>query len=282
MNKYIFSILIAIAFMFLQSCLQKDYDASNTKTKILGHRGYGIKAYNDTIMDNTIPAVVKALHIANGVEVDIQLSKDNTIWLYHDTKIIGSDSTIYYIPHLNDKEVLNCLSRNHPNSKFNALTELFEYFNNNQITCFISLDIKSFYGENCFENTIELRSYMQNIGEKILNLAEKYNLEEQILIESDIKFLLDFFKKNSDIKTFLLGFSGFNKHVKIANKKNYTGISHNYKDSEINPENISFAKNKGLQIQLWTPNSANDLESVLLLNPDFIQTDNINYFKDTL
>lgn len=269
-----------IVFVSLYSCLQKDYDIS--KTNILGHRGNGIKDYNDTIMDNTIPAIIKALHIADGVEVDIQLSKDNTIWLYHDTKILGSDSTIHFIPHLNDKELLNCLSRNHPETKFNTLTEIFEYFNNNHITGFISLDIKSFYGENCFENTTELKSYMQKIGEKILYLADKYNLEEQILIESDIKFLLDFFKKNSDIKTFLLGFSEFNNRVKTANKKNYTGISHNYKDSEINHENISFAKNKGLQIQLWTPNSANDLESVLLLNPDFIQTDNINYFKDTL
>lgn len=280
MNKFIISILTVIVFMFLYSCQQKEYETSNTK--ILGHRGYGIKDYNDTIMDNTIPAIIKALQIADGVEVDIQLSKDNTIWLYHDTKIINPDSTINFIPHLNDKEVLNCLSLNHPNCKFNTLTELFEYFNNNHITVFISLDIKSFYGENCFENTMELQSYMQKIGEKILYLADKYNLEEQILIESDIKFLLDFFKNNSDIKTFLLGFSGFSKHIKIANKKNYTGISQNYKDSEINHENISFAKNKGLQIQLWTPNSANDLESVLLLNPDFIQTDNINYFKDTL
>lgn len=279
---YIFILLAIIIF----SCHHKNentpYDYSNHTTKILGHRGYGIKGYNDTLMDNTLEAIIKAIKIADGVEIDIQMSKNETIWLYHDTRIPDRDSNIKYIPRLTNDEVQSILSLNHPNAQFNNLQEFFSYFDNHKITKTISLDIKSFYGENCFKNTNELNSYMLIIGERVIKLAKTYSLEDQILVETDSKYLLDFINTNSSIKTFLLGYSDFKKQLETARKNNYSGVSHFFNDPEINAKSIENAQKSGIQIQLWTPNSEDELETVLLYQPNFLQTDNIHYFENNL
>lgn len=280
MNKFLRTIFF-LSIVFMLGCTGK-FDSSSIKTNILGHRAYGIKGFNDTLMDNTLPAVIKALQITNGVEVDIQMSKDGTIWLYHDAELLGKDSTIKFIPDLSDQEVVNWLTNIHPYTNFNTLEDLFKYYNENNINKYISLDIKSFYNEKYFKNNEELRSYMFKLGENVISLSKKYQLENQVLIESDIKFLLDYFVDNSNLKTFLLGFTEFNNHVKIARKKRYTGVSHHFSDPEINGASIDYAHKKKLKIQLWTPNSNSDLKSVLSLHPDFIQTDNVIFFKDSI
>lgn len=282
MTKSKIQFLFIVIGLLLFGCEKNSPNLTNPESKILGHRAYGIKGYNDTIMDNTLHAITKALKIADGVEIDIQMSKEGTIWVYHDTRILDRDSNINYIPHLTNDEVLSVFSLNHPNEQFNNLQEIFTYFDNHKITKTISLDVKSFYGEDCFKNTTELNSYMQIIGEKVIDLAQKYRLENQILIESDIKYLLDFIKTNSTIKTFLLGYSDFNKRVETARENNYSGVSHFFNDSEITSESIESAQKSGIQIQLWTPNSEDELKSILSFQPDYIQTDNIHFFEDNL
>jgi len=284
-NKILFYIFSLLAISFF-SCHHKNentpYDYSNHTTKILGHRGYGIKGYNDTLMDNTLEAIIKAIKTTDGVEVDIQMSKNGTIWLYHDTGIPDKDSNIKYIPRLTNDEIRSVFSLNHPNVQFNNLQEVFTYFDNHKITKTISLDIKSFYGEDCFKNTTELNAYMLIIGEKIIELARKYSLENQILVESDIRYLLDLIKTKSSIKTFLLGYSDFKKQAETARKNHYSGVSHFFNDPEINATSIENAQKSGIKVQLWTPNSKEELESVLLYQPDFLQTDNIHYFENNL
>lgn len=282
MNKSKIQILLITIGLLFFGCEKNNINDTNPETKILGHRAYGIKGYNDTIMDNTLPAITKALYIADGVEVDIQMSQEGTIWLYHDTKIYDIDSNIQYIPNLGDDELLSVLTFNHPFVQFTTLPEVFKYFDDHKINQIISLDVKSFYGETCFENTAELNSYMLLIGEKIIDLAKRYGLENQILIESDIKFLLDYIKMNSTIKTFLLGYSDFTKRLETARQNNYTGVSHFFNDPEITSESIKSAQKTGIQIQLWTPNTENELKTVLSLQPNFIQTDNIHYFENNL
>lgn len=279
MNKrsIIFLLLFVVVFV---KCSIKTYDQSNRETQILGHRANGIQGFNDSIMDNTLPAVIKAIQIADGVEVDIQMSQDGTIWLYHDTKLVKTDSSVNYIPNLNDRDVLQWLNNLHPNTNFTSLEQLFSYFYANKITKYISLDIKSFYQDKIFKSKQALQEYMLSLAEKVISLSKKYELEEQVLIESDIKFLLDYFEENSDLNTFLLGFGNFNNQIKIAAKNQYTGLSHNFQDPEIDSMSISHAYREGLLIQLWTPNSKQDLMYVINLHPDFIQTDHIPYFKD--
>jgi glycerophosphoryl diester phosphodiesterase len=53
---------------------------------VFGHAGMGLSMDNSIYHDNSKEAVLLALNLptSNGVEVDVRLSVDGTLWLYHD------------------------------------------------------------------------------------------------------------------------------------------------------------------------------------------------------
>lgn len=68
--------------------------------------------------------------------------------------------------------------------------------------------------------------------------------------------------------------------MQLSFENDYSGISFKYKyGEEIGEEEIQMIRRKGLKIQLWTVNTEADILEALSINPDFIQTDNLDYFK---
>ncbi len=56
-------------------------------------------------------------------------------------------------------------------------------------------------------------------------------------------------------------------------------IAFKYKfDEEITADHIYLIRKKGLKIQLWVVNEDDIIEEALSINPDFIQSDNIDFF----
>lgn len=269
MNKTL-PILTTVLILFA-SCSHK------ADTKIIGHKAYGTKGYNDTIMDNTLEAIKKALPFVDGIELDIQMSLDGTIWLYHDQYFITPDSGFTSIVQMNDKEVVKRLNSIHPNVQFNTLAEVLEYFKINNINKTISLDIKNLFNKKIHEKDYASRDYMNKLVDRIVFLAKKNNAEDLIFVEANSSYFLNTIKEKSNIKTFYLGFTDFRKIIDYALENDYSGVSHNYNDPDVTYENVQHAKKHKLIIQLWTPNSEQDLKSVFLLNPDYIQTDNVKY-----
>jgi glycerophosphoryl diester phosphodiesterase len=100
------------------------------------------------------------------------------------------------------------------------------------------------------------------------------------LVESETATFLDFIKKKSTgIECYLTSLGDFERAMQLSLKAGFTGISFKYKFKEtLSTENIQLARRKGLKIQLWTVNSDENINEALLINPDFIQTDNIEYF----
>lgn len=62
-------------------------------TLIVGHRGYGANTINFSpkhagyIQENTIESIAKALKTVNTVEIDVQMTKDGYIVVYHDDNL---------------------------------------------------------------------------------------------------------------------------------------------------------------------------------------------------
>ncbi len=71
----------------------------------------------------------------------------------------------------------------------------------------------------------------------------------------------------------------FERAMQLCLKAGYAGIAFKYKfKEELTPDHIALIRRKGLKIQLWTVNSPEDINEALSINPDYIQTDNIEYF----
>ncbi len=84
MHKSAFLILFSL--LLFSSCRKKE---SFSHIEILGHGGNGLEIVNALYHDNTLESVELALLTdgCDGVELDVRLSADGTLWLYHDNKL---------------------------------------------------------------------------------------------------------------------------------------------------------------------------------------------------
>ena len=76
-------VILCSLLMAISSC-NKHGDYSNIR--ILGHGGNGLDNPNTLFHDNSLESIELALLTdgCDGIEIDVQLSMDNTLWLYHD------------------------------------------------------------------------------------------------------------------------------------------------------------------------------------------------------
>jgi len=121
---------------------------------------------------------------------------------------------------------------------------------------------------------------MNVIADKIIELTGKYNMYDRVLAESEVASFLTYLESHSKgIETYLTTLGDFERGIQIALKGGYTGISFKYMfDEEITSDHIYLIRKKGLKIQLWTVNDAEDIQEAISINPDYIQTDNLYYF----
>ena len=94
-NKAVYGGFILSIILMLNTCKKINYyPDKNTypvKTKFLAHRGCG----TSDIQENTLEAVKYGISRLNGVEIDIQLSKDRTIWLAHNVELESCGGKVY-------------------------------------------------------------------------------------------------------------------------------------------------------------------------------------------
>ena len=71
---------LTFSLMLYCSCKKEKL---TTDVKFLGHKGAGGNYFNDVNMENTIPSFAEAVQTLDGVEADVAMSLDGTIWMYH-------------------------------------------------------------------------------------------------------------------------------------------------------------------------------------------------------
>jgi glycerophosphoryl diester phosphodiesterase len=271
---------IILCILFITSCEKIKYypdnSIENVETRILSHRGGG----NSEFQENTLESVQYGLSQLDGVEVDIQISNDRTIWLSHNSELptcagIALDCFI----NSSDSEIIELDSCMGNKYDFSTLDTIFYYMSTFYPDKFISLDVKAWFP--CDVDHLDVTGLLNLIAEEIIKLTNKYNLENRVLVECETATFLDFIKTRSKkIGVYLTTLGDFERGMMLALESGYTGISFKYKfDEEISVDHINLLHKKGLRIQLWTVNDENDLLEAISLNPDFIQTDNIDFIS---
>lgn len=103
------SILIAsIMFLLLGSCERIDYIPDNPicgkPTRVLMHKGCGS---NPNFTENTYEAAAYGLSLLDGIELDIQISKDGTLWLDHNNQVLDcNENVIGCFQEMTDYEII--------------------------------------------------------------------------------------------------------------------------------------------------------------------------------
>lgn len=262
-------------FFLCLGCIKTTNKTS--QTKILGHKGSGtLGKYNNPYFDNSIDAILYAITNFDGAEVDVQMSKDKTLWLYHDNTIKSCDDSLINFCLLSDYEILSYSLCNYENT-LSTLSNLFTLLNTSDINkTFLSLDLKGLI------NPLTLKLYgkpflFNHFIEEIIKVNSSNNIN--LAVESKhVEFLTALKESSNKIETYLLEFNGLLPGINLASKNKIDGVSVHFKKIISAPFLIKTAHDKKLKIQTWTPSNPNDLNKILNFPVDYIQTDNLGFF----
>jgi glycerophosphoryl diester phosphodiesterase len=272
------TITVYICFACNKIKYYPDREYLPVKTLILAHAAGG--GGTTTLQENSMEAAKLSLPNADGIEVDLQISKDRTVWLAHDVGLPECGGKSYNcFPESHDSEIMQLDSCNGDSFNYSKLEDIFVLMSSSYPGKHISLDVKPW--SPCAFSSIDIMGEMNVIADEVIRLTNKYNLQNYVMVESETATFLDYVKKHgSGIDTYLLCLGDFERAMQLCLESGYSGISFKYKFKEmITIDDIQMIRRKGLKIELWTITTEEDIKDALAINPDYIQTDNLKYFE---
>lgn len=273
--KKINACILTLIVLSSEGCEKIKYEVDNPfaglPTRVLMHRGNGS---NPDFIENTLPAAEYGLSLMDGIEQDIQYSKDGTLWLDHGNEVYDcNDNEMGCFQTLTDVEI-ESVAECDGVIRYYTLESVFELMSAQYPDSYISLDIKDQYCE-----IINARETMRQMAQSVLALVEKYHMEKKVLVESSSVEFLQEMDNQSSVGQCYIEHTDLDEGIANAAYTKARGVSINVQAEELNADVVSFVHHEGYGLIVWTVNEPEDIRSVWESQPDFIETDNPD-FKD--
>ncbi|MEH7111841.1 glycerophosphodiester phosphodiesterase [Neobacillus niacini] len=225
-------------------------------TQIFAHRGYSA-AY----AENTMSAFIEAEKAgADGLELDVQVTKDGEVVVIHDEKVDRTTSGSGYVKNLTFKEIrmFNANKKGEKKELIPSLVEVLEWMQTNRLICNIELKNGIFPYEG--------------MEEKVIQLVRKYDLSNRIIISSFNHYSIVLsYRMAPEIETAPL----FNERIYMpwvyAQSIRAQGI--HPKLSSITEEIIENSLKNGIAVRPYTVNKDADIVKLLKINCSALITD---------
>jgi len=253
--------LILLMLIFF-SCVKKENYSS---IRVIGHAGMGLSMLNSIYHDNSKEAIEYALLMkgCDGVEVDIQLSKDGDLWLYHDPNLESETNGSGCISDMVLQQLDSVRYKSLHHEKLCRLKEL---------------DSNLFYTKNLY---LDIRK---------VNFCTNTEIDSQILMDAleAISFL-----KNPEINVIVVSnnlpflhlsnLNGFQVAYEINEEIDINYLQQTYpfvdelivKNYNITKEQISIYKSMGFSVTIFEMRSAFGIRKALRKHPTSIMTDDL-------
>jgi glycerophosphoryl diester phosphodiesterase len=225
-------------------------------TQIFAHRGYSA-----SFAENTLRAFVEAEKAgADGLELDVQLTKDGEIVVIHDEKVDRTTNGKGFVKDYLYKD-LRKLNANKKSSKMEpipALAEVFEWLSTNKLLC--SIELKN-----------GLIPY-QGMEEKVIQLIYNYQLVDRIIISSFNHYSIVYSNRVApEIETAPLFYEGIYMPWIYTQAIRAKGMHPKY--SAISDEIIIKTIENGIAVRPYTVNKEADLHRLFNINCTALITD---------
>ncbi|WP_040208177.1 glycerophosphodiester phosphodiesterase [Neobacillus jeddahensis] len=225
-------------------------------TLIFAHRGYSA-----SYAENTMGAFLEAEKAgADGVELDVQLTKDGEIVVIHDEKVDRTTSGTGFVKDLLFKEIrkLNANVKGIKKEPVPSLIEVLEWMNTNKLRC-----------------NIELKNGLvpyEGMEEKVIRLVRKYDLMDRIIISSFNHYsIVDSYRMAPEIETAPLFIEGIYMPWIYAQSIRAKGI--HPKHSAMSDNIIINTMDSGIAVRPYTVNKDMDMHRFFNINCTAIITD---------
>ena len=232
-----------------------------------GHRGSPLVS-----PENTLLSFQEAIdNSMDGIELDVQLTKDQKLVIYHD-EYINYNNSIVKISNLTLAEINQIdVRKNFNELSFQKIPELEEVLNILPHNIILNIEVKS-YGWDMFNNKIE-RQLLSVIDDKI-----NYN---QLIISSFNPLVIKRIKElNSSISIALIWSKKSYKWFTFGIVSNYKLFAYYSKPDvfhvnikDVNQSMINWFSKRNIQLYAYTVNTKSDLEKAKKYNLNGIFTD---------
>ncbi len=232
------------------------------KTKVWGHRGadgWDVQY----APENTLPSFQKAIDMgADGIEFDVQLTRDGEIVICHDEKIDRTSDGKGWLKDYTLKELKRFnFSKPHPEYGFveiPTLKELLDLVKPTNLTL-----------------NIELKTgviYYDGLEEKTVQLVQKYGMEERVIYSSFNHYSLHKLKKQfPEVQIGLLMGENF---VDIPDyPKRLAAMAVHPPVGALKKEYIDQCHEYGLKVHTWTVDNRDQMREVIKMGADAFITD---------
>lgn len=229
----------------------------------IAHRGYSGK-----FDENTMLAFEKAIEYnADGIETDVQVSKDGVLVLIHDETLDRTTDGKGYVKDYTLAELKRFKTKN--GEEIPTLQELLQLVSKSNLRM-LNLELKN-----------SIFSY-EGLEEKVLDMIKEYNLKEQIIISSfNHLSLVKVRKLDKEIKLGALTSST------LANVPEYlwqisVECYHPFFPSILNEEYMKEIKNAGIMVNPYTVNTEEYMKMVIEAGVDSIITNEVEVLNKIL
>ena len=262
---------------------------SKATSFFLGHKGAGSNNYNTVNMEHSIASFKEALQYLDGVEIDAQMSKDGTIWLFHDVDINASlcspTSVHNSILTLHDNQIAALqLCQGTKKDRVYKFSELIDLWNSSPNGFYIDMEIKTaidkpdydfFGGEPTY--LIKMAASMNNV---LSNLKHPGKLLQVDDYSTRFSTAMKTYPVGKTLTYMLVEDLPFATNVADAIKGNFDGVIHIFTDPTLSASAVKAAQAKGLLVSLFSPYTDAEVLGTYNLLPDFIDTDHTTVKKD--
>ena len=264
MQVFIISLLIIIILIICQLFFIIWHPLLPAKLEKSTFFYYGHRGAPSIAPENTITSFQAAINNnMDGIELDVQLTKDNYLVVYHDQAIkYKNELTKINTLSLDQIQAIDVKNKfeDMPFHNIPLLEDVIKILPDEII---LNIEIKS-YDNNVFNNL-----------EKILmELIAKHSIEDKIIISSFNPFIIKKIKAlNTSIATAFIWSSKSYYAYKLSLYYSKPDAFH-ININDINQSMIQWVKKRNLQVYAYTVNSTEDLEKAQKYGLDGIFTDN--------
>lgn len=236
-----------------------------------GHGGMGNK-YRFPM--NSLESLNQVLSIgAHGTEMDLQLSLDNELVLFHNASLEDATTAKGLIRNKKWQDLKN-VTYKLPLFKKTKLIRIQDFFNQTKP------NPNLIYTFDCKVEAKEDQDYLNNFVKVLYNFIVTNNLEDQCFIESyNLEFLKSLSALNGRLKLFVHS-NNYSDGYAIAKEVKLYGIT--IDRLNISKEEIKAAHTQNLRVALF--NMSNDQENMkaIEMNADFLQSDKMAHLIEVV
>ena len=253
-----FKVIFFLVLTLISCSKNEDFD----HIKVIGHGGMGVEHQMSIYHDNTLESVSLALQFPglNGVEVDVQMDLDGTLWLYHDLELDTETSGEGCIGSLHSDSIMELNYTTIYGEKLCKLDQIVSLMDSSQV---LFVDVKSF--NSCAGLVQNPELFIESLNNELSDA--KCEVRTVVSNTEWLPYFIPYYPTyyNSDQPIEIE--NNINEHLGLA------GLVIRY--SEVTESQVRDYKNQGLKVFLYEMRSPAGIRSALHKNPNGIIPDDI-------